>query len=147
MAEHFYCIGEAGKEWGDAERAQWLQNAQKCERGSRSYKTEVLDKLESLKDTYDIKQYGALSQDPEKYPLFYAMTKDWDKTKPTALITGGVHGYEKSGVQGALLFLKTEQVEKKYTKWNLVVCPCVSPWGYETIQRWNSSAGKSKSKI
>ena len=40
-----------------------------------------------------------------------------------------VHGYETSGVQGAVLFLTSRAAE--YTsKYNIVVCPCVSPWGY-----------------
>ena len=25
-------------------------------------------------------------------------------------------------------------------RFNIVVAPCVSPWGYETIQRWNNNA-------
>jgi hypothetical protein len=55
------------------------------------------------------------------------------------MTTGGVHGYEKSGVQGALQFLDTRAAEYAET-FNILVCPCVSPWGYEAIQRWNQSA-------
>ena len=44
------------------------------------------------------------------------------------LITGGVHGYEMSGVQGAILFLQTKALEYA-SKYNIVVAPCVSPWG------------------
>ena len=58
MTDFFYCIGAAGKEWGDAERAEWFTHAQKCERGTRDYKIEVLDLLEPLKETFDIQQYG-----------------------------------------------------------------------------------------
>ena len=65
----------------------------------------MLDKLDKLKDKFNIAQYGALSIDPERYPLFSAQTKNWSPDKPYVLITGGVHGYETSGVQGALLFL------------------------------------------
>jgi len=36
-------------------------------------------------------------------------------------------------------FLQTE-VEKFERTFNIVVVPCVSPWGYETIQRWNAQA-------
>ncbi|MEM9692496.1 MAG: M14 family metallocarboxypeptidase, partial [Myxococcota bacterium] len=56
-----------------------------------------------------------------------------------ALITGGVHGYETSGVQGALRFLLTEG-ERYLEHVNLLVFPCVSPWGYERINRWNPHA-------
>ena len=135
-------------------------------------------------------QYGSLSLDPARYPLYAVRTKSWDQTKPTVLITGGVHGsvfpsspidihtgavcdisckpavrwnplpfmpvlpcnvtlcptalctderYETSGVQGALLFLSTEAL--RYAEhFNILCCPCVSPWSYETVQRWNNNA-------
>jgi hypothetical protein len=55
------------------------------------------------------------------------------------LVTGGVHGYETSGVQGALQFLSTRA--KDYAgRVNVLVAPCVSPWGYERVQRWNADA-------
>ena len=54
-------------------------------------------------------------------------------------MTGGVHGYETSGVQGALLFLQTAGAAYSAV-FNLLVVPCVSPWGYETVQRWNAQA-------
>lgn len=50
---HFYPVGSAGKAWGDAERAQWLKLAGVVK---RSYKEEVLDKLEALKEKYDVVQ-------------------------------------------------------------------------------------------
>ena len=58
---------------------------------------------------------------------------------PSALVTGGVHGYETSGVHGALQF--AEQHAADYAgRANLVVAPCVSPWAYERIHRWNPLA-------
>lgn len=47
--------------------------------------------------------------------------------------------YETSGVQGALRFLETK-AELYSKQFNFVVAPCVSPWGYETINRWNFDA-------
>ena len=128
-------IGTPGKPWGDEERAEWL-NTRKVE---RSYKDEVLDKLLPMKDKFTITQYGALPQDPERYPLFSAKTKNWSPEKPYILITGGVHGYETSGVQGSLMFLETKAAEFG-EHFNILVAPCVSPWGYETIERWNAKA-------
>lgn len=52
------------------------------------------------------------------------------------LITGGVHGYETSGVHGALQFVE-QQAENYAGRVNLLVAPCVSPWAYERIHRWN----------
>jgi len=50
-----------------------------------------------------------------------------------------VHGYETSGVHGALLFLE-ERAQDYVGRINLLVAPCVSPWAYERIQRWNHDA-------
>jgi hypothetical protein len=55
------------------------------------------------------------------------------------LVTGGVHGYETSGVQGAILFMKTE-AHRYLEHFNILCCPCVSPWGYEHIERWSAGA-------
>ena len=131
----FVTIGTPGKPWGDEERAESL----KTRKIERSYKDEVLDKLLPMKDKFTITQYGALPQDPERYPLFSAQTKNWSAEKPYILITGGVHGYETSGVQGSLMFLET-RAEEFGEHFNILVMPCVSPWGYETIERWNAKA-------
>ena len=58
---------------------------------------------------------------------------------PWVLITGGVHGYETSGVQGALRFIETTAASYR-DRVNMLFAPCVSPWGYEVINRWNPSA-------
>ena len=135
VATKAYPIGTPGVAWEAAERATWLASRTI----QRSYKEEVLDKLEQLKKRFDVEQYGALSHDPERYPLFSVRTRDWSADKPSVLITGGVHGYETSGVQGALAFL--DEVALEYARtYNILVAPCVSPWGYETIQRWNAQA-------
>ncbi|CAM9172740.1 unnamed protein product [Ectocarpus fasciculatus] len=128
-------IGTPGQPWGEAEKAQW--RAQQSIK--RSYAEEVLAKIEPLKGRFVVEQYGALPHDEEKYPLFAVKTLNWDNSKRTVVVTGGVHGYETSGVQGALRFLHTE-AEKYSEHFNIVVAPCVSPWGYETINRWTALA-------
>ncbi len=133
--ERIYPIGMPGEKWGEAERAKWRQQ----QSVKRSYQEEVLGKLETLKAHFDIERYGALSYDSDRYPLYVVKSRNWDATKPTCLITGGVHGYETSGVQGALRFLETKAAEFS-AHFNLIVAPCVSPWGYETINRWNPYA-------
>lgn len=121
--------------WGENEKKNWLQQ----QTIKRSYREEVLTQIEKLKADLDVAQYGALSYDPAKYPLFVLKSKNFDANKKTILITGGVHGYETSGVQGALSFMK--KVVHEYTKdFNFICFPCVSPWGYETINRWNNLA-------
>ena len=131
----YYPIGTPGKKWGDDEKAAWLAE----QTIKRSYADEVIAKLRPLKAQFDIEQYGALSKSPDTYPLFVLRSSNWDANKPTILITGGVHGYETSGVQGAIRFLETE-AQTYATQFNFVAAACVSPWGYETINRWNPLA-------
>ena len=91
---HFYPIGRAGQSWDESERAAWLQRASVVQ---RSYQAEVLSKLEGLRTQgYDVQQYGALSQNPARYPLYVVKTKKWTREKPSLFITGGTHGYEVS---------------------------------------------------
>ena len=132
----FYAIGLSGIAWTEKEKKQWLKAAVK----SRSYQDDVISKLETTsqtqKNTFELLQYGALSIDPNAYPLFAFKTTKWDTKKPTVVITGGVHGYETSGVHGAIQFMD-ESAEAYLSHFNIVTLPCVSPWGYEHIARWN----------
>ncbi|MEO9077974.1 MAG: peptidase, partial [Rhodanobacter sp.] len=52
---------------------------------------------------------------------------------------GGVHGYETSGVHGALRFAQ-RHASSYEGRVNFVIAPCVSPWAYERIHRWNAAA-------
>jgi len=133
--QRFHPIGTPGQPWTDADKATWLGERQR----QRSYRDEVLDKLEHLDSSFDVAQYGALDIDTERYPLFAVKCKSPNPDAPWALITGGVHGYETSGVQGALAFLATKAASYA-DRVNLLVAPCVSPWSYEAIHRWNPHA-------
>ena len=42
-------------------------------------------------------------------------------------------------MQGALQFIETKLAQYA-EQVNIVVVPCVSPWGYESINRWNPMA-------
>ncbi|ABM25040.1 conserved hypothetical protein [Shewanella sp. W3-18-1] len=136
----FYPIGTAGEKWGEAEKAAWLASTQI----KRSYQDDVvmpLKRMEAELTAFGLAtvQYGSLSIDPQRYPLLAVTTQKFDSQKPTVLVTGGVHGYETSGVHGALAFL-ANQAANYVQQVNLVVAVCVSPWGYETINRWNPKA-------
>lgn len=130
--QRFHPIGTPGQPWSDTDKATWFHGQQV----QRSYREEVLDKLERLSTKFEVEQYGALSLDPEKYPLFAVTCRATKPDLPWALVTGGVHGYETSGVQGALTFLETKAADYAHLV-NLLVAPCVSPWSYEVIHRWN----------
>ena len=130
-----YAIGTPGIKWQDAEKQQWLK--QQCVK--RSYKTDVVKQLTNISDNFIVETYGALSCNPEQYPLFFVKPRHLDSNKPNVLITGGVHGYETSGSWGAIRFLLS-YADKYSAKFNIFSAPCISPWAYETINRWNSSA-------
>jgi hypothetical protein len=130
-----YPIGIRGQAWGPAERAAWLARQTVL----RSYAEDVLSRIEPLRARFDVVEYGRLDYPPQAYALFAIRSRDWNDALPVVLVTGGVHGYETSGVHGALQFL--EQRAADYAgKLNLVVAPCISPWAYERIHRWNRDA-------
>ena len=132
---HFYPVGTPGQPWGDAERAAWRAR----QVVQRRYADDVVAALNALPDALEIVQYGQLESITDTYPLLLAKTRNWDPALPTALVTGGVHGYETSGVHGALQFLR-DHAQEYAGRINLIVAPCVCPWGYERIQRWNHDA-------
>ena len=131
----FYPVGTPGQPWGVAEREQWRARQQRL----RRYDEEVLPRIDALAGHFDKVAYGQLDYAGETYTLFALRSRDWNPALPAALVTGGVHGYETSGVMGALEFL--EKHAAHYAgKANLVVAPCVNPWGFERINRWNFDA-------
>ena len=148
----FYPIGIPGHAWGEAERSAWRARQQP----QRSYAQDVLQPLEALRPHFDVQQYGELryedaqSQSPSQsqsqsqsqslcFPLLAVRSRPWRADVPSVLVTGGVHGYETSGVHGALRFLQTH-AQHYDGRVNLLVVPCVSPWAYERLQRWNFDA-------
>jgi hypothetical protein len=130
-----YPIGTPGLPWGAQEVALWLSQQTR----KRSYETDVLSALDALRTRFDVEQYGTLEYPTGRYPLFAVRSRDWRDGLPVMLVTGGVHGYETSGVHGALQFLD-KHAETYAGRVNLIVAPCVSPWAYERIHRWNADA-------
>src|SRR5690242_2747338 len=61
-----YPIGRPGVPWGDAERQEWLSR----QRRHRSYQTDVLERIERLRSSFEVTQYGQLDYSPDTYPLF-----------------------------------------------------------------------------
>lgn len=117
----------------DVERWRTQQNVQ------RSYALDLAQPIESMSDMFRVSQYGVLEYPQGTYPLYLLQSRQMDPNKPFVMITGGVHGYETSGAHGALQFMYkcAQQYEDRF---NFVCAPCVSPWGYETINRWNPDA-------
>ena len=135
MTDAPYPIGTPGRPWGTGEIAAWRSR----QAVQRSYETEVLGVIETLRARFDVSEYGRLDYAPDSYPLFAIRSRDWRDELPCVLVTGGVHGYETSGVHGALQFVDRHAADYA-GRVNLLVAPCVSPWGYERIHRWNPDA-------
>lgn len=135
-----YPIGTPGQPWGDAERDQWRARQVR----QRSHADDVLRAIDALRNQWDVQPYGEVAyanarNAPEHFPLQALRSRHWQPGLPSVLVTGGVHGYETSGVHGALRFAQQHAAEFA-GRANLLVVPCVSPWAYERFQRWNFDA-------
>ena len=133
-----YPIGQAGQPWGEAERSQW----QARQRRQRSYADDVLTPLDLLvaqRPHWEALSYGEVTYGAARYPLRALRSRQWQAGRPCVLVTGGVHGYETSGVLGVLAC--AQLLGAAYgQRLNLMLVPCVSPWAYEHVQRWNFDA-------
>jgi len=131
-----YSIGTPGTPWAEPERGAWRAAIAR----QRSHHDDVVAALEPLPEGFELVNYGELDAGADgRFPLLAARSQPWNDALPSALVTGGVHGYETSGVHGALRFLKSHAHEYA-GRINLLVVPCVSPWAYERVQRWNRDA-------
>lgn len=121
--------------WGAAERRAWRDR----QRVHRRYADDVLAPLLALTPRYEAVPFGELAVGLERFELLALRNGPWCPSRPGVLVTGGVHGYETSGVTGALRFLQ-DCADTLCREVNLLVVPCVSPWSYERVQRWNADA-------
>ncbi len=130
-----YPIGIPGQAWGSPEIEQWRARQLR----QRSHADDVLSEVQRLASRFDVTPYGEAAYAGEVYPLVALRSRGWETGRPVVLVTGGVHGYETSGVHGALRFMD-QHAEAFADRINLLVVPCVSPWAYERIHRWNFDA-------
>lgn len=122
-----------GKAWTASQIKEWAENITP----ERVYEQDVLKKIRALPASlYNVQQYGELTLDPERYPVFRVIMGDLTNGKPNILITAGVHGYEPSGVMAALQFLEKD-APLLTREFNIVVFPCLVPWAYEMNHRLN----------
>lgn len=129
-------LGILGTPWGAAEKTKW--RAMQAQR--RQYAVDVVPVLERLTRDFEVIEYGRLEYAPDgSYPLFALKSRSWIDALPIGMVTGGVHGYETSGVFGALRFAEHDAA-RFAGRMNVLIAPCVSPWAYERIHRWNPDA-------
>ena len=134
-------IGTPGVPWGLEDRRRWRLGTTVA----RSYPDDVEKRLRTLSPRYDIVPYGHIQSSGDghaPFTLLAARTRSWSAEHPVVVVTGGVHGYETSGVIGALTFLEehADSFGHEVHGVDVIVAPCVSPWAYERIQRWNADA-------
>jgi hypothetical protein len=139
-------IGTPGKPWGPEEYIRWRDTRPK----QRCYfdlvpRIQALGEIECSKTNaklFEVVKYGDLphhgGDEGASFPLYAVRSAKWCPKKPNVFITGGVHGYETSGVEGAMLFISGGKAAHYSQNFNILVAPCVSPWGYERIQRWTA---------
>ena len=65
-----------------------------------------MTRIERLAARFDLEEYGQLDYPPDHYRQLALRSRGWRDELPLVLVTGGVHGYETSGVHGALQFLE-----------------------------------------
>lgn len=129
----------ASKGWSATRINDWYEIQSRNQ--VRDYRKDVVSRLNRLPANEFIKtQYGALSIDKDRFPLFSIACGDSNGDKPTILITGGVHGYEPSGVEASMRFLENVRSGGLTKTFNFLVFPCISPWAYEHDHRWNNEA-------
>ena len=120
--------------WGATEKARGLSRQRKL----RSYADDVVTRIEGLA-AFEVQEYGQLDYPPDHYRQLAVRARATLDDRPWVLVTGGVHGYETSGVHGALQFLEQRAADFRQDI-NILAVPCVSPWAYERIHRWNANA-------
>ena len=143
MSEHtLFHIGTPGVPWGVKEVEAWRASRNR----QRGYAEDVVARIDALRGRLDVVQYGELVAQQQSYPLYALKSRGWNEALPVALVTGGVHGYETSGVHGALRFLDHHAADYA-GKVNLLVAPCISPWAYERIPALECGCDRSQSQF
>ena len=89
-----YPIGTPGQPWGEAERAVWRARQVR----QRNYAHGVLHAMQPLVTQWDTVHFGDVFYGDEAFALMALRSQHWMSELPSVLVTGGVHGYETSGV-------------------------------------------------
>ena len=105
-AAAYYPIATSHIPWGVTERTAWLKRQRRRRRRQRGYTDELIAPLAAcLPLQAEMFQYGDLDYGRfgfNTYPLHAVPSRAWNTERPVVLVTGGVHGYETIGFQGAL---------------------------------------------
>jgi hypothetical protein len=123
------------KDWNESQIQSWYNSV--LAQGKKRDYADVISRINRLPaNTHTVEAYAVMS---DENPAFRISIGDTNNGNPNILITGGVHGYEPSGVEAAIRFAEKE-APALTDKFNFAVYPCISPWAYEYDQRWNALA-------
>ena len=83
---------------------------------------------------------GEIKSNPTNYPIYSLFislkSKKWPK--PVVCLSGGIHGDEPAAVEAMLTLLENPGLyEQCLTDVDLVLFPCINPYGYEHHTRTN----------
>lgn len=121
------------KGWNESQVRDWRQSVVAA--GKKRDYGEIVSRVTRLPaNTHVIENYATTS---DGNPQFRITVGDVGNGNPNILITGGVHGYEPSGIEAALIFAE-KKAQPLTARFNFVIYPCLSPWAFEHDQRWNA---------
>jgi len=134
--------------WTQEQRDDWYKNQEI--KSHRDYTQTIVPRIEALKgrEGIEVKTYGSVTYEynddqggvfKRTHDLYVIQVGDFDPEKPTNVITGGTHGYEKGGVEAALSFAEKEALDYSGTH-NVLIYPCLCPGPYEVEHRFTQGA-------
>jgi hypothetical protein len=96
----------------------------------RSFERDITQRVEALRDQYDVSIIGEVSYSPHTYPM-YEITAVKHPDNPYIRLSGLVHGDEEAGGKAVIEFFE-KHAHKYIEHFNFIGNPCVNPSGYET---------------
>jgi protein MpaA len=97
---------------------------------------EIVTRLKtSLNSECKLTVVETLSKENRDYPLIKVIIGQGNHRR--ALISGGIHGDEPSGVETICAFLENKLYSNFLNDWEFTLLPCVNPTGYEADTRNN----------
>lgn len=114
---------------------------------SRDYRQTLVPRILALseREGFIVKKYGEATYstnnletgaiDYVTHDLFQVLVGDFNPDKPTYIVIGGTHGYEKGGPLAALGFAEEEAANYAATC-NLIIFPCLCPGPFEKETRY-----------
>ena len=100
--------------------------------------SKILGRLNSaLTNITQIATLGYINTSNDVYPFLKITLGHGNSTR--ALISAGIHGDEPAGVETICSFIETGRYKPHLNHWELVMLPCINPYGFEYNTRENQN--------